>query len=577
VSVLASTIGLLFVTETTAYESGFPGIFLHEMALVSGAGQMDGQAQVAASGGFRLTTAAQMDGHAQVSGLSILTSAGAAQMDGQAQMLAGSSERAVGTTSMDGQALVLASSSNTAVGAAQMDGRTSMVVAQSVPGAGLAEIDGAGSLDAVAPSIYRVNIFEVLTSGETITSLYSVILHNTINLTSATSIKMNFTIIIREITITLTASQAVHSHYHYVLTTPISVRPTLAPDWAAVLRLVQNFVISQTTSQKFIWGRILREAFNISATVTAAGLFKEALAQLFKLSDIGGLSHRIAVALSQNIQLSLSLIGGFSLKLLQKFLVATSSSPIFHYHLTLAGQVVVKDILGHFASAIMTQLFTVHPALTRQFVADSSLAQLLTVHPAFTNKLILQIVGNLQLSPSQLVKMLYKGDALLDGVTITALYISPSGTTTTWAVNTRTNAVTEYLNYDFQSFALMGNRYIAAGDGGLYELDGDTDDGALIISEMMSGYLQLNEKKLFGIKGAYVAIRGGGRFYLKLISGDGREYVYELKAQPNLMTTKVRIGKGISTTYMAFDLVTEGQDFDLDSLEFIPMTRGRRV
>jgi hypothetical protein len=173
--------------------------------------------------------------------------------------------------------------------------------------------------------------------------------------------------------------------------------------------------------------------------------------------------------------------------------------------------------------------------------------------------------------------MLYKGDPLLDGVVITALYISPSGTTTSWAVNTRTNAVTEYLNYNFRSFARMNDRYIAAGSAGLYELVGDTDDGTLIISELMSGYFQFNEKKLFGIKGAYVAIRGGGRFYLKLIAGDGREYVYELKAQPGLMTTKVRIGKGIRTTYMAFDLVTEGQDFDLDSLEFIPMTSGRRV
>jgi hypothetical protein len=226
---------------------------------------------------------------------------------------------------------------------------------------------------------------------------------------------------------------------------------------------------------------------------------------------------------------------------------------------------------------MIEQLFTVHPALGRQFIAGGSLAQLFTVHPALTNKLILQLVGNLQLSPSQLVHMLYKGDPLLDGVVITALYISPSGTTTTWAVNTRTNAVTEYLNYGFRSFARMNDRYIAAGSDGLYELVGDTDNGTAIISELMSGYFQFNEKKLFGIKGAYVAIRGGGRFYLKLIAGDGREYVYELKAQPNLMTTKVRVGKGISTTYMAFDLVTEGQDFDLDSLEFIPMTRGRRV
>jgi hypothetical protein len=173
--------------------------------------------------------------------------------------------------------------------------------------------------------------------------------------------------------------------------------------------------------------------------------------------------------------------------------------------------------------------------------------------------------------------MLYRGDELLDGIEITALFVSPSGTTTTWAINTRTAAVTEYMNYDFHSFAQMGNRYIAADDEGLYELDGDTDDGDLIVSRLMGGYLQLNNKKLFGLKGVYIAMRGGGRFYLKLITGDGREYVYELRAQPNLMTTKVKIGKGINTTYLAWELVTEGQDFDLDSIEFIPMTRERRV
>jgi hypothetical protein len=263
--------------------------------------------------------------------------------------------------------------------------------------------------------------------------------------------------------------------------------------------------------------------------------------------------------------------------LLQKFIVATTPSPAFHYHFILTSRVIAQDILEHLVKGILAELFTVHPALDRHFTANSSLAQLLTVNPALNTKLVLKIVGNIQLSPEQLVSMIYRGDPLLDGVVIDAIYISPSGTTTTWVVNTRTNAVTEYLNYDFRSFAQMGDRYIAAGAEGLYELDGDTDDGALIISRLMSGYLQLNEKKLFGIKGAYVAIRGGGRFYLKLISGDGREYIYELRAQPNLMTTKVKVGKGIRTTYMAFELVTEGQDFDLDSVEFIPMTSGRRV
>jgi hypothetical protein len=366
------------------------------------------------------------------------------------------------------------------------------------------------------------------------------------------------------------------TQYHWSATSGVSISSLPIPAHKIILALaVQNLTVALTALEKFIWGRALVEMFRVRGAASVWARYATALADVFKFAD--GFRITRALTLQQNISLHPSHAVASILQLLQKFLVTTASSPVFHYHLALAGRVIVRDIIDHFRSAILAQLFTVHPALNRQFVASNALAQLLTVHPALNNKLVLQLVGNLQLSPSQLVHMLYKGDPLLDGVVITALYISPSGTTTTWAVNTRTNAVTEYLNYDFNSFALLNGRYIASSPAGLYELDGDTDAGIAIISELMSGYFQFNEKKMFGIKGAYVAIRGGGRFYLKLISGDGREYIYELKAQPNFMTTKVRVGKGIKTTYMAFDLVTEGQDFDLDSLEFIPMTSGRRV
>jgi hypothetical protein len=374
---------------------------------------------------------------------------------------------------------------------------------------------------------------------------------------------------------TVHASSAVHAQYHGNLVEPIGVHPVPAPYWNAILGLVQNVGIAQAMSERFTWGRVLSQAFKVVGSIGAAGVYRRSLAQTFKLVQAFGLSRDIV--LNQAVNVVPRIAVGSLLTLLQKVLAASSSAPVLRYHLTLASKVVAGGILGHFVSVVLAQLFSLHPAVGRQFVASNSLAQLLTVHPAFTNKLVLQLVGNLTLSPARLVHMLYAGDPLLDGVVITALYVSPSGTTTTWAVNTRTNAVTEYLNYDFRSFALLNDRYIAAGSGGLYELTGDTDDGTAIIAELMSGYLQLNDKKLFGIKGAYIAIRGGGRFYLKLVAGDGSEYVYELKAQPNLMTTKVRIGKGINTTYVAFDLITEGQDFDLDSIEFIPMTRGRRV
>jgi hypothetical protein len=557
---------------------GIAGVQFTGVSRVPSAAEMDGQAQMAVTGSGLFPGAAEMDGHGSMLGSTVAVTTSAAEMDGQAQMAAVGVAGIKSAAQMNGAAAMVAI---TVVGAGtvQMNGQAQMAAVGSFIGPNIYPMslsDGiiGNQVNPVPSSTYHLGLFENILGGSTTKTLvrYHTALAQNVGLADRRVLR--FVQKLRE-TIVLRINFAMHTQFHYILTEPIRVAPAPVPVWNRILELVQNVGISQATSEKFIWGRMLADIVKVSSIVSASGIYHKSLSALFKFVEAFNL--RRDIILNQNIGIHPSLAATSFLKLLQTFLVASSSSPVFNYHLILAGRIIVADILGHFTSAILTQLFTVHPSLNRQYVANNSLAQLLTVHPALTNKLILQIVGNLQLSPSQLVHMLYRGDPLLDGVVIQALYISPSGTTTTWAVNTRTNAVTEYLNYDFQSFALMDNRYIAAGPGGLYELDGDTDNGALIISELMSGYLQLNEKKLFGIKGAYVAIRGDGRFYLKLISGDGREYVYELKAQPNLMTTKVRIGKGISTTYMAFDLVTEGQDWDLDSIEFIPMTRGRRV
>ena len=174
--------------------------------------------------------------------------------------------------------------------------------------------------------------------------------------------------------------------------------------------------------------------------------------------------------------------------------------------------------------------------------------------------------------------MIYQGDALLDKINMTGLYVSPSGTATTWAINTRTNAVTEYTNYNFNGFAQFGKTYIATASTGIYELDGESDAGSNIIADIISGYMQLNATKLSGLKGVYLAVRGQGLWYLKLIAGTGQEYVYRLKTQPGLMNAKVNVGKGLRQRYLAFQLTSiDGADFDLDSLEFVPMLSDRRV
>jgi hypothetical protein len=570
--------------------------------ILPAAGQMDGHADVNARGSIIKFAAGQMNGVASMAAVGSRRFVGVAQMDGHADVLGDTLAVTHAAARLDGFASMAAGGGTVVNGAAQMDG-TSSFIAITEAGAAMGQMDGWADMVAISYTPPVIPMTDRLQDGVVFAHqprpaarmTYHLYLAHNMRLTPTQRIVFRMRVVLRDAGLTMSAalrwkwvmrakdsfsfhlSSATHTNYHYELITPIRVRPTLAPAWNALLSLIESFHLSQALSPKFIWGRAIKEIIKVSPIVIAGGVYHRALAQLFKLSE--AFQVRRALTLSEHITLSSSSFMAYSLKLLQKALVASAASPTLNYHLSLVGRIVLDDIIGHyhFAAMLLADMVTVHDAVSRQYFAVGNMAELIALSPKLTNTLTLQLVGNIQVSSEQLLQLLYQGDELLDGVIINALYISPSGTTTTWAVNTRTNAVTEYMNYDFRSFTKMGDRYIAADEDGLYELDGDTDDGASIIAELMSGYLQLNDKKLFGIKGAYVAIRGGGRFYLKLVSGDGREYVYELRAQPNLMTTKVRIGKGISTTYIAFDLITEGQDFDLDSIEFVPMTRGRRV
>jgi len=174
-----------------------------------------------------------------------------------------------------------------------------------------------------------------------------------------------------------------------------------------------------------------------------------------------------------------------------------------------------------------------------------------------------------------LLQALWDG-SISETIVLDGGYLAPDGSFTTWAMNTSTAAVTEYTNYVFNSFARMGNKYLGASDTGLYELLGDNDAGADIIATLKGGYFQFGGSRLSRLNAAYIAARGEGQFVLKIRTGDGQEYIYQTNTR-NMRSTKVHMGKGMRARYFSFELVSTGQDFDLESLEFVPIVVQRRV
>ena len=303
------------------------------------------------------------------------------------------------------------------------------------------------------------------------------------------------------------------------------------------------------------------------------------LAQIAKMAS--SLRVGIPARLAQNMTVHQSQAISLGIVVLNKLRMTDRATPATTYALALAQALHASVAAQAFFGLTINQAMTVARSHQLQYRGVVTSAQNIVVASALANVFVLNatLTEDVSLTGAQALKMIFSGEVLSEIIDLAALYVSPSGSTTTWAINTRTNAITEYQNWAFNSFARMGRKYIAADESGLYELDGERDDGENIVSVLRGGMMQMNASRLSGLKGVYLGMRTdtGGDFLLKIDAGDGREYVYAITAQPNQMTTKVEIGKGLRSRYFAFELQGLGADYDLDSLEFVPMTPQRRV
>lgn len=292
------------------------------------------------------------------------------------------------------------------------------------------------------------------------------------------------------------------------------------------------------------------------------------LAQLWPATPVT-ISEGFGIAQSETIQRAVSV--------LERLGVADATAGAAIYRMTLADVVRVSDALGRFFGVDIAEGFGILEALAGRKLAPATIAETIGLGDALNPTLLISVVmdESVEISAEFALCMLYDAQ-ILEGVEVSALYLSPGGGFNTWVMNTRTGGVTEYDNFHFNSFAQLGHTYLAAADDGLYELVGDTDAGADITARIKGGFLQFGGPQLSRLKAAYIAVRGAGDFVLKIETGEGDEYHYSVTTQ-SMHTAKVHMGKGMRARYFSYELISTGQDFDLDTLEFVPIVMQRRV
>ena len=324
-----------------------------------------------------------------------------------------------------------------------------------------------------------------------------------------------------------------------------------------------------------LWGVLGAESLSVGVATTQNAISKPVLTSGLGLT--GALATAWPLAIADTATISPSLITARGLTVAEALGLTPSTAPATTYGVSTAEALGLSEALLKFLGGALTEGLTVTPAVTADRCAGSVFSDALSVGDTAAATAVLRVVTaeGLDLTDAQLMQSIFSG-TLTEEIILSLGVLDDAGDFTAWALNTVTGGVTQYENYLFNSYAAHGGQYLAASESGLYTLDGDTDDGTDIVGTLRSGYTQFAGTKLSVLDAAYLGLRGDGCYVFNIHTGTGEQYGYTAYAE-SMRTARVTLGRGLRTRYIAFELVSTGQDFDLDSVELTPLDLTRRV
>lgn len=336
--------------------------------------------------------------------------------------------------------------------------------------------------------------------------------------------------------------------------------------------------VSDSLRSSYRAGLLISELIKLHDQCAPSARFKETLHELLTVHPrvFNALKVLVADGLTITEALSVTLAVLVAEHLHLNDVLASTA----HLKLSVAERVNITSKLLWFLGGFISEHISVHEAVAPLWRWAGVITENLTVHESFSPRLLVRVAlaEHIDLDDETALRAIYHA-TLSDFFEFSVAFVDPGGGITTWAINTRTSAITEYQNFAFNSFAQMGNHFLGASQSGLYVLDGALDDATSVVARIKSGSAQFSGSRFTSFEAIYLGCRvsdSGRDWVLKLHAGDGREYVYAFRPL-NRRTTKIFVGKGLRARYFGWELITAGENFDFDGIEFVPISAKRRV
>lgn len=145
-----------------------------------------------------------------------------------------------------------------------------------------------------------------------------------------------------------------------------------------------------------------------------------------------------------------------------------------------------------------------------------------------------------------------------------------------YAVNAKNAAMTEYLEFPFNHIAIFEGQAVVFATDSAYVLGGDLDEGIDIDSMFELPPNDFGGSNLKRMPYMYIGSKTNAAMQVTVVA-DETEALANLTAT-NGRNRRAKMARGIKARYWAARVENvDGEDFAIDSIEYLPMALGRKV
>lgn len=153
-----------------------------------------------------------------------------------------------------------------------------------------------------------------------------------------------------------------------------------------------------------------------------------------------------------------------------------------------------------------------------------------------------------------------------------------------WVLNCDLQAITEYRNAQFESIAMFKGRTYAAGEGGIFLLEGDDDAGENIDAWFTPFLTDFGTHRFKRMPDAWIGADNAGNLYVKVLTRDPATgapledwYRVEDKQGAGVEPGRVQVGRGLKSTFWGLTVANvSGGDFRVEDIVLRPVILDRR-